>query len=304
MRLQSSLSHQEGVEGTTAVLRRERIVQPDGSVIDVPVISGNAWRGQLRDATMRALVRDLGNPPLSLPAFHFLFSGGSLTATGPYVDIGFARALRTTIPAVAVFGGAVGNHVLRGKLKIGKLYPVCRETRHLIPDASVPEGYAPPSIWDMVQEEAYTRTDDERREDLRELIDPLARAVLEAETASRRAKSKTADAELAPRDSQQMRYHTETLAAGGYLTADIVLEDHSDLEFGALVSGLLEWSRDPHIGGKRATGHGRVEVRFADWQTIAPQAMGAGLALPSDDGYLRHVQEQRGEIIDLLGRLR
>lgn len=304
MRLLSSLSHQEGVEGTTSILRRERIVGPDGMVADVPVVSGNAWRGQLRDATMRALVRALGDPPLSLAAFHFLFSGGSLTATGPYVDIGYARELRATIPAVAVFGGAVGNHILRGKLKVGKLYPVCQESLHLLHDSAIPDGYTPPSIWEIIQEESYTRTDDEKREDLRALIDPMQRLVLEADQAARREKGKTGTTDLAPRDSQQMRYHVETLAAGTVLSADLVLEDYSEVEFGALASGLLEWSRDPSIGGKRATGHGRVEARFADWQTVTSHVAGDGLARSSDDAYSTQVAGQREAIIDLLGRLK
>lgn len=303
MRLLSSLSHQEGVEGTTSVLRRERIVGSDGAVTDVPVVSGNAWRGQLRDATMRALVRSLGDPPLSLAAFHFLFSGGSLTATGPYVDIGFARELRSTIPSVAVFGGAVGNHILRGKLKVGKLYPICRETLHLLHASAIPDGYTPPSIWELVQEESYTRTDDEGREDLRALIDPMQRLVLEADTAARAAKKKAGEPEIASRDSQQMRYHVETLAAGTLLSADLVLEDYTPEEFGALVSGLVEWSRDPSIGGKRATGHGRVEARFTDWQTVRPQLVGDGLVVSDDGAYERHVIGERAAILRLLGRL-
>lgn len=304
MQLLSSLSHQEGIEGTTAILRRERIVQPDGTVVDVPVISGNAWRGQLRDATMRAMLRALGDPPLSLPAFHLLFSGGSLTATGPYVDIGFARELREAIPAIGVFGGAVGNQILRGKLKVGKLYPICRETAHLLSQASIPAEFGIPSIWELIQEEEYTRADDEKREDLRQLIDPMARAVLEAEAGVKRAKKAAGDEELAPKHSQQMRYGVETLAAGSYLACEIVLEDASELEFAALVDGLAEWARDPHLGGKRATGHGLVRTHFAEWFSAQPAVSGDAVALAGDVGYAAHLSAQRAAILDLLGRLR
>lgn len=46
----SSISHGGGQSfGINAKLRREKFVQPDGSVEEVPVLSGNGLRGLLRE---------------------------------------------------------------------------------------------------------------------------------------------------------------------------------------------------------------------------------------------------------------
>ena len=126
----SSISHGGGQSfGINSKLRREKFVQLDGSVEEVPVISGNAIRGQLRDLGMRHMCRVLGYGEateddgrplgLSLPAFYFLFSGGALTKQkGRGLDIDRARTLRELIPLVGIFGGAMGNQIMPGKLKI------------------------------------------------------------------------------------------------------------------------------------------------------------------------------------------
>src|SRR5690606_14632725 len=87
----SSISHNGGESlGIETKLRREKLVQPDGSVEEVPVLSGNGMRGLLRDRGMLHMCRSLGyGEPgedgvpsgLTLSAFYFLFSGGSLTST-------------------------------------------------------------------------------------------------------------------------------------------------------------------------------------------------------------------------------
>ena len=51
----SSLIHSGGeTYGITTKLRREKFVQPSGSVEEVPVISGNSIRGRLRDLGTRS----------------------------------------------------------------------------------------------------------------------------------------------------------------------------------------------------------------------------------------------------------
>ena len=78
----SSISHNGGQSfGINSKLRREGFVQPDGSVEDVPVLSGNGLRGLLRDRGMLHMCRALGYgvndttgkvSGLSLAAFYFL----------------------------------------------------------------------------------------------------------------------------------------------------------------------------------------------------------------------------------------
>jgi hypothetical protein len=97
----TSISHIGESYGINARLRREKIVQPDGAVEEVPIISGNAIRGILRDRGMVHMLRTLGygieedgqSRGLSLEAFYFLLSGGALTKTaGRGIDVDEARA--------------------------------------------------------------------------------------------------------------------------------------------------------------------------------------------------------------------
>jgi CRISPR type IV-associated protein Csf2 len=312
----TSISHIGESYGINAKLRREKIVQINGSSEEVPIISGNSIRGILRDRGMLHLLRALGYgvneadgtvQGLSLAAFYFLFSGGALTKTaGRGIDVDEARRWRDLIPLVALFGGAMGNQIMPGKAKIGKLIPVCRETAHLLPPRFI-GGHGQQSIWDFCQEEAYTRRDDEKSESLRQLIAPEVRGLLETAAKAKRDKAGTIDEkpEGDTGQKQQMRYFVETLAAGTIFFWDITLDDVSDLEFEACCVTLAEFSRFPYLGGKSAIGHGKVAIQFDDWLAIDSRAAPTGQAISRPLGHLyaEHLQQRGREIRSLIDGL-
>ena len=311
----TSVSHIGETHGINAKLRREKVVQPDGSVEEVPIISGNGLRGILRDRGMLHMLRCLGYgvndesgevQGLSQAAFYFLFSGGALESRGSRgLDIDEARRWRDMIPLVAIFGGAMGNQIMPGKAKIGKAIPICRETAHLIPERFV-NSEKPQSIWDMCQEEPYTRRDDEKNEQLRKLIAPQVRALLEAKATEQREKAKTGDDVAGDTgQKQQMRYFVETLAAGTRLFWDVTLDDVTDLEFEAFCVTLAEFSRFPHIGGKSGVGHGKVQIRFDNWVEIDPRVAPTGKELSFSLGnlYKNHLEQRGNEIRELINGL-
>lgn len=308
----SSLFHGGGDSfGINSKLRREKFVQPDGSVEEVPVISGNGVRGLLRDVGMWHMCRALGygdgdeRPDgLSLPAFYFLFSGGSLTkVSGRGLDIDRARELRELIPLVGVFGGAMGNQIMPGKLKVDKMIPICRETAHLLPDSVVPER--PESIWEYLQEEMYTRKDDEKDENKRMLIDSQVRYLLEAEASEKRQKSDQPAIQDDTGQKQQMRYYVETMAAGTQLYWSVVLTDVTDIEFDAFVTCLVEFSRQPYIGAKSNVGLGKIAINLSNWHTIDSRvtANGAAVDLPPGKKYQQHLEQRAADIRDLLAEI-
>ena len=315
MTAQTSISHIGETFGINARLRREKIVQVNGQVEEVPVISGNAIRGILRDLGMLHMLRMLGYgvneqtgevSGLSLAAFYFLFSGGSLTKNGGNagLDVDEARRWRSLIPLAALFGGAMGNQIMPGKLKCGKAIPICKETAHLIPERYVTG--AEQSIWDMCQEEAYTRRDDEKNENLRALISPDVRGLLEASAADKRAKAGTKD-DLAGEtgQSQQMRYYVETLAAGVRLYWEMSLCDVNQIEFDALAITLTEFGRYPYIGGKSGVGHGKVAIQFDKWIEINPRLSPSGneIDTPLGTRYLAHLKENGVAIKEIINGL-
>lgn len=302
-------------QGVTSYLRREKFVQPDGTVEEVPVISGNGMRGLLRDRGMWHMCGALGYgvseetgevAGMSLPAFHFLFSGGTLTKTeGRGLDIAVARRIKETIPLVGLFGGAVGNQIMEGKLKVGKMIPICQETAHLLPEWCRPER--PQSHYEFAQQEAFTRKDDEKNERLRQIIAPEARALLESgrqEKAAKKAAGDVVDAEAG--QHQQMRYYVETLAAGTPLFWEIALEDVTDVEYDAFWTCMAMFAQSPYIGGKSGTGHGKVRVNFREWMCIDPNryTTEAMPGAPMGARYQEHLRDRGGDIRELLASWR
>lgn len=309
----SSISHNGGQSfGINSKLRREKFVQPDGSVEEIPTLSGNGLRGLLRDRGMLHMCRSLGygEPDedgrprgLSLAAFYFLFSGGALTSTGSRgIDVDEARRVRGLIPLVGVFGGAMGNSIMPGKLKIGKAIPICVETLHLLPERF---QRAAPSIWDYLQEEMYTRKDDEKNEHLRALISPSVRGLLEDERRVKDKKQADGKSQEDTGEKQQMRYYVETFAAGTPFYWRITLDDVTDLEFEAFVTTLVEFSRLPFVGGKSNVGLGEVAIRFDNWLSIDSRTTVAAnaIGLPAGALYAAHLRERGQEMRAWLGAM-
>lgn len=302
----SSIAHSGGESiGIESKLRRERFVQPDGSVEEVPVLSGNGLRGMLRDRGMWHMCRELGYgvneeagkiQGLSLSAFYFLFSGGMLGEGAAGIDVDYARKLRDTIPLVSIFGGAVGNQILPGKLKVGKAIPICAETNHLLPQQYQNGGH---SIWDSLQLEMYTRKDDEKNEKLRTVITGNALKQLGDKSPVELLDYSVAKAERPP---QQMMYYTETFAPGTRFHWKLVLEDVTDIEYDAFMTTLAEFSRLPYVGGKSSVGLGEVSIKFDKWITIDSrvQTSGEEVSRPVGNSYHEHLKTRGGEIRKIL----
>ena len=129
----SPLSHIGETISTGSYLVQEPILQPDGSIEEVFCYSGNAWRGQLRDLSATYMLTQL-KTTVPLEAFHLLYSGGRIGGEQK-VDIGAARAMRSAIPHVSLFGGGVGNQILPGKLRVSNAYPICAEAMPALPES-------------------------------------------------------------------------------------------------------------------------------------------------------------------------
>lgn len=301
----SSISHNGGERnGTVTQLRREKFVQPNGKVEKIPIISGNAIRGILRDRGMYNMLHQVGYgvnektgvvTGLPLNAFYFLFSGGALTSTGASgIDIKKYREMRETIPLIGLFGGAAGNIIMPGKMKIGKLIPICNETQHLIPERFIPNKID--TIWEYCQVEMYTRRDDEKNDRVRSLIAPK---LLEDGTSESIEETKKNSG------PQQMMYNIETLAAGTKFYWKIVLEDVSDIEFEAFIATLIEFSKSPNVGGKGSVGHGEISIKLDKWIEIDSRANLQGTEVDMKLGakYQKHLEKNKQSIREYLNAM-
>jgi CRISPR type IV-associated protein Csf2 len=264
--LLSPLSHIGESIGPDSFLSQDIIVGPDGRATEVFVYSGNAYRGLLRDLSAIYMTEKLGNIQYPFEVFYLLFAGGALG--GPQsIDIDQARMYRRNVPHLSVFGGGVGNQILNGKIKVGSMYPLVAECQRVLPE-SLRDPDAP-SWRQWTFEKSFTRMDDAKREDLRQYLagsemDGLLAAPKQQqliagpdEPQAEKQKKKKED------PPQQMRYTVEMLAAGAIMYQRIDLIDMTDLEIGAFVSALDQFSKNPYIGGKSGTGHGLVEVEYS-----------------------------------------
>lgn len=250
----TSICHNGGEQnGTTIQLRREKFIQEDGEIVDVPIISGNAIRGTFRDIFAKdVLTKENGDiTPVDANIFNLLFSGGSLSSTGSEtLNLEKIRELRKGLPMLSVLGCSVGNIIIQGKLKVGMLIPICLETKHLIPSQYV-EQVELKSIWEYCQVVMYTRKDDQKIEMLQPFLQGEKKEKKEGEA------------------STQMMYNIETLAAGVKFYWKITLEDTTEAETGAFLDILNKWSSlQSQVGGNGRIGHGSLKLEIKETKTI------------------------------------
>lgn len=288
--LLSSLIHGGEHAGTIGYLRREKFIQPDGTVAEVPVVSGNAVRGVLRRHSARLLWEQLGRPELDLPTFHVLMSGGALAKAGAghVLSSPQLQELYQLVPHVSVFGAAGGGRIIGGRLQVGKMVPVCAETAHVMPDGIDTSTVRP--VHDLLQIEEYSRLDSAKQP---------AELVMLADA--------DGDGDGDPDDgvpATQMRYGHETLAVGTLLHWWLRLRAPNDLEVACLAAALRSWAAaGAHLGGRSATGHGRVAVHTDRWQIAQPQ-LTDGSDLTSDIDLAGWTADRRDDILTALSWLR
>lgn len=165
---ESSIIHGGQVLGTNQYLHREKFLLQDGSIEEIPVITGNAFRGALRDHAAQLYIDFLGDQELPLPVVQALWSGGTVTkAKGLPLSGEKLRKLREVAPPLSIFGFACAGRIVSGSLSVGKILPICSELSHLIPSDILDKVDNLSSYWDITQLEEFSRfPDDESREGL------------------------------------------------------------------------------------------------------------------------------------------
>lgn len=263
----SSITHGGLTRGTITLLRRETLVR-DGQLFEVPVISGNAWRGRLRrtgEELTRQVLRYEGQ--LSLAAAHALRGGGTLVKrSGEPLSGARLQRARALLPQLAVFGGAAGR-TIDGALMVGKLLPHVAETDHL----TGRKGSL--SAFSLVQLEEYTRVDEGATSATAALIDDAADA-----------------APLAGAGS--LVYGIETFPAGTTFSTWLRLERVSPLAAAFFLDVLQHWAATGRLGGRGSSGHGKVLTDL--------HCTGVPPVLPD---WRTHLLEHRDEVLDVIRAL-
>ena len=219
--------------GTDTKFRRMKIFYNEQDY-QIPFYSGNAFRGILRRIAARQFVDAIGLVEMSDKLYYTFFTGGSLQkgAAQNYIEIGKKRDLRENIPFLSIFGTALGNQIIAGKLKVDCAFPIAKETQALTGKSSSR------SVYELTEEIFYTRRDD--LED-KEKVEGKQQA-------------------------QQMKYNIEVLAAGVELSHGFSLECVNNIEAGCFVTAVKRMQEKGIIGGKSSAGHGKVKMEYCpEW---------------------------------------
>ncbi len=225
--------------GTMQIMRTNKFLY-NGEFIDIPVYSGNGFRGQFRRVAMRDYLERLGiaDEGVSEKLYYTLFTGGSLVGGSRYEEVGERKRIRAMCPPLALLGTALGDQILQGKMKPPIFLPVCLETE----DYTGIAGST--SFYDMLEEVFYTRKDD----------------------------LKSVDYNVTPDEKKkdnpvQMKYEAQCLSAGSELVGTIILENCNEIEESMLNATLKKIQEIPFIGGKSAAGHGRMEMKYTELES-------------------------------------
>lgn len=261
----SPISHKEETLGTTTMLRREKVFLPDGRVTEVPVVSGNSLRGVLRRLGEELLREVLGyEGELPLRVAHALRNGGSLSKTDVEGISGRRLAqLRELVPHVGVFGCAAGARTISGAIKVGKVRPVCEETRHLL-DGLDHVGELP-SVFRQVCLESYSHFAD----------------------------GEELSFEEAEGHGPLMRYEVEAFATGVQLRSWIRLEHAHPGEVAFLTDVLQEFARRGHLGARSGTGFGQIRVAASEPMKVTGK-------MPAPMNWREAMSSRRDEVMEVL----
>jgi CRISPR type IV-associated protein Csf2 len=246
--------------GTFSEFNREkRIVEQGKPPALLPIITGNAIRGMLRDRIAEFNLKAAGIQKLpDLASFYLLFSGGALvTAQGEtYINVAEERRLRELLPAVSLLGGSVGNRIIGGKLEVSEWIPLAREYRLSLPDEYASKEL--PSVYDLLDVLSYSRRDDTRSARAAAFVD---RSSVDAVGVHKETLAKAGEADE-PGAATQMRYHYECLIPGTQFYVEFTLHNVTEVEFGTFLGGLALFAERPAIGGRSSSGLGKVKLEL------------------------------------------
>jgi len=248
--LKQPLSHIGESESTETFLNTARILC-HGKPADVFVYTGNAIRGAWRDCGAAYMLDRLGGIQVPKKAFHLLFTGGSISGEQK-IDVDAAKAMRSALPFLSIFGGGVGNQILSGKIVQTFAYPVCAETVGIIPEGIDHIDYdAQKTSWrKMTDEMSFTRKDDSKDRLGDQYIAKDVKLIDDGENKKKSNEPAT-----------QMRYTVECLIPGVQLWHSLNISCN-EVELGALVASITKWSEEPYLGGMAGKGFGLVDAKF------------------------------------------
>jgi len=307
--------HLETTLGNHGLLMRRKTRQPDGSWANVPVITADTMRHHLRAAASMAVLDAVGmlHPgAMSEAALRLMFAGGMITGSaGGSVKLDRYRELCELIPPLALFGGCAENRCIPGRMNVDDAVLICDESMHQIPAHAAAwmadHGGAVDAGRAHVEEVQRVRMDPS--------LDPARRALLtDGDKVSvnerlRLSEQAGADGDAVARAasrSTMLPRTFERVCAGSLFFWAVQCTLLSDLDLDTFNTAVLGFLGRAVVGGKQATGHGTLRVRWAWQHTLArpvesPSVFETGALSPRVGAMLRaHMSERRDRVRQFL----
>ena len=299
--------HTEETIGNISKLKQMRVIYK-GKPVSVPALSGNSFRGQLRDILADELCSRLSNQGQQLLRFDnneiytILYSGGALSEKSE--SSGLIFNFSEYLPSMRLMGAAFGDRMLPSKLAMTHIVPCAEETQEILQNMHgiLEKGLVPPTAkWPSARNLLFNDGPLTRKDDRKDLT---RQRFVDSETVQQpESESKTADGGT-NQDPQQMIYHVECIPAGTWLLQQLYSKFPLDqLELGCLFDGLEAFLRQPALGGRSAAGYGQVRVQLRGtvdtellkWPEEWPETVKNAVC-----AYQNYLEIKRGEILNTL----
>lgn len=243
--------HTDETIGNISKLKQMRVIYK-GKPVSVPALSGNSFRGQLRDILADELCSSLSNRGEQRLRFDnnevytILYSGGALSEKRESAELmgNFSEYL----PSMRLMGAAFGDRMLPSKLAMTRVVPCAEETQEILQGmySTLEEGLVPPpNEWTNARNLLFNDGPLTRKDDRKDLTRQRFVDLENDET------------------PQQMIYSVECIPAGTWLLQQLYSKFPLDeLELGCLFDGLNAFLSQPTLGGRSAAGYGQVRVQL------------------------------------------
>lgn len=286
LRADQPIAHASETFGNTSISMRRKVRLPDGSWAQVPIVTGDTLRHGLRESAAYSVLDAAGMldaPGLTESALRLLFAGGMIGGKGDAgtVKLDGYREMVDLMPPLGLLGGCAQNRSIPGRLWVDDAMLLCEETRHLWP-AWVAEYMREASVDTCrahVEEVQRVRMDPALMPDKRALLTDGGAAIEKRLGAHESASAKKDAIEKDDAKSTMLPRRYETVVAGSLFMWGLTARCLSDLDVGALNTMVGAFLSRAVVGGKRATGHGRITAIEARGVPLTRPAESAGATL-------------------------
>ncbi|MEN6535532.1 MAG: hypothetical protein ABFD89_17845 [Bryobacteraceae bacterium] len=311
LRAEDPIAHSMGNIGNKSMIMTKKIGMPDGTIEEVPYITGDCLRHGLRETAAYATLHAanmLDDPQLDRGALRFLFNGGMITGKGDgsTFKVNKYRELVILFPPLALFGGCTDARALPGQIDVWEGNLVCSETLHLLPkwvgewaNVNLKEVQ---NAWEMIEEVQRVRMDPELLPEKIKLLTEADQIVVHNKAAAMEVARENDDA-LAVKESKSAmlpRTH-ERFLQGSLFCWGVTGRTYTDLELDAFSYIMACYLANMKVGGMARSGHGRMRV--VEGRRVHQLPMGSdieslGEQLTAGVGslYRAHVQERSEDL--------